>query len=84
MSTPTKSPLTKRLPRHRLWLAGVGVAGIAMIAGWMMLDTNPGNALMRPPVLYTPYYPPPAYYPYYSPAPVAPPPQGPPPESPPP
>ena len=51
MSTPTKSSLTKRLPRHRLWFAGAGVAGIAMVAGWMMLNTNPGNALMRPPAL---------------------------------
>jgi len=51
MSTPTKSSLTKRLPRHRLWFAGAGVAGIAMVTGWMMLDTNPGNALMRPPAL---------------------------------
>lgn len=48
MSTPTKPSLTKRLPRHRLWFAGVGVVGIAMVAGWMMLNTNPGNALMRP------------------------------------
>ena len=48
MSTPTKSPLSKRLPRHRLWFAGVGVVGIGMVAGWMMLNTNPGNALMRP------------------------------------
>jgi len=51
MSTPTKSSLTKRLPRHRLWFAGAGVAGIAVVAGWMMLNTNPGNALMRPPAL---------------------------------
>lgn len=48
MSTPTKPSLTKRLPRHRLWFAGVGVVGLAMVAGWMMLNTNPGNALMRP------------------------------------
>jgi cobalt-zinc-cadmium efflux system membrane fusion protein len=51
MSTPTKSSLIARLPRHRLWFAGAGVAGIAMVAGWMMLNTNPGNALMRPPAL---------------------------------
>ena len=51
MSTPSKSSLTKRLPRHRLWFAGAGVAGIAVVAGWMMLNTNPGNALMRPPAL---------------------------------
>ena len=51
MSTPTKSSLTARLPRHRLWFAGAGVAGIAMVGGWMMLNTNPGNALMRPPAL---------------------------------
>ena len=51
MSTPTKSSLTTRLPRHRLWFAGAGVAGIAVVAGWMMLNTNPGNALMRPPAL---------------------------------
>src|SRR4029450_3457091 len=51
MSTSTKSSLTKRLPRHRLWFAGAGVAGIAVVAGWMMLNTNPGNALMRPPTL---------------------------------
>jgi cobalt-zinc-cadmium efflux system membrane fusion protein len=51
MSTPTKSSLTKRLPRHRLWFAGAGVAGIAMVSGWMMLNTNPGNALMRPPAV---------------------------------
>lgn len=51
MSTPTNSPLTRRLPRQRLWFAGVGVAGIAMVGGWMMLNTNPGNALMRPPAV---------------------------------
>ena len=51
MSTASKSSLTKRLPRHRLWFAGAGVAGIAVVAGWMMLNTNPGNALMRPPAL---------------------------------
>ena len=51
MSTPTKSPLPKRLPRHRLWFAGAGVVAIAMVAGWMMLDTSPGNALMRPPAV---------------------------------
>jgi len=51
MSTPTKSPVTKRMPRHRLWFAGAGVVGIAMVGGWMMLNTNPGNALMRPPAL---------------------------------
>jgi cobalt-zinc-cadmium efflux system membrane fusion protein len=53
MSTPTKSPLTKRLPRHRLWFAGAGagVAAIVVVAGWMMLNTNPGNALMRPPAV---------------------------------
>jgi len=51
MSTPTDSPLTKRLPRHRLWFAGAGVVGIAMVGGWMMLNTNPGNALMRPAAL---------------------------------
>ena len=49
MSTPTKSSLTMRLPRHRLWFAGAGILGVAMVTGWMMLDTNPGNALMRPP-----------------------------------
>ena len=48
MSTQSKPSLTKRLPRHRLWFAGVGVVGIAMVSGWMMLNTNPGNALMRP------------------------------------
>ena len=54
MSTPIKSSLITRLPRPRLWFAGAGVAGIAGIAvaaGWMMLNTNPGNALMRPPAL---------------------------------
>ena len=51
MSTPTSSSPTKRLPRHRLWFAGVGVAGIAMVGGWMMLNTNPGNALVRPPAV---------------------------------
>src|SRR5436190_1695114 len=48
MSTPSKSSLTKRLPRHRLWFAGAGAAAIAVVAGWMMLNTNPGNALMLP------------------------------------
>ncbi len=50
MSTPiTSSP--KRLPLGRLWFAAVGVAGIAVVAGWMMLNTTPGNALMRPSTL---------------------------------
>ena len=53
MSTPIKSSLVTRLRRPRLWFAGVDVAiaGIAVVAGWMMLDTNPGNALMRPPAM---------------------------------
>ncbi len=51
MSTPAKSSLSKRLPRHRLWFAGAGVASIAVVAGWMMLNTNPGNALMRTPAV---------------------------------
>jgi cobalt-zinc-cadmium efflux system membrane fusion protein len=49
MSTPTKSSLVTRLPRHRLWFAGAGMAGIAVVGGWLMLNTNPGNALMPPP-----------------------------------
>lgn len=51
MSTPTTSSLTKRLPRPRWWFAGAGLAGLAMVGGWMMLNTNPGNALMRPPAV---------------------------------
>jgi cobalt-zinc-cadmium efflux system membrane fusion protein len=47
MSPSLKPSLVARL-RHRLWFAGIGVAGIAAAAFWM-LDTAPGNALMRPP-----------------------------------
>src|SRR5262245_25928677 len=38
----------KRPPRYRLLLAGAGIAGVVVVAGWM-LYTPPGNALARPP-----------------------------------
>jgi len=49
MDTPQKPSLAARLPRRRLWLAGAAVTGVAVAAAWM-LDTAPGNALVRPPV----------------------------------
>lgn len=47
MSRPTAPPAVKRLPRNRLWFAGVGLVGAAIVAGWMFY-TPAGNALMRP------------------------------------
>ena len=47
MSHPTVPSASKRLPRHRLWFAGVGFVGVAIVAGWIFY-TPAGNALMRP------------------------------------
>ena len=51
MSTPTRSSLTARLRATVCGLPARAWLGIAMVGGWMMLNTNPGNALMRPPAL---------------------------------
>ena len=49
MSIQTNPPRVARLPRYRLWLAGVGIAAVAAAtAAWILIDTAPGNALMRP------------------------------------
>jgi cobalt-zinc-cadmium efflux system membrane fusion protein len=47
MSRSTVPSASKRLPRHRLWFAGVGIVGAAIVAGWIFY-TPAGNALMRP------------------------------------
>ncbi|MBL6618281.1 MAG: efflux RND transporter periplasmic adaptor subunit, partial [Reyranella sp.] len=38
--------VVKRLPRHRLWLVGVGLVGLGIVAGWIFY-TPDGNALVR-------------------------------------
>ena len=43
-----KTPLRSARPRYRLWIAGVGGVVVIAAAVWTMLDTAPGNALMRP------------------------------------
>jgi cobalt-zinc-cadmium efflux system membrane fusion protein len=49
MNTSTNPLRAARLPRYRLWFAGAGIAAIgAVVAAWLLLDTAPGNALMRP------------------------------------
>ncbi len=47
MSRPTAPPAVKHPPRYRLWFAGLGVVGAAIVAGWIFY-TPAGNALMRP------------------------------------
>src|SRR5262245_32590248 len=48
MNTP-KTPSHPVRPRYRLWFAGAGAVVVVVAAAWTMLDTAPGNALMRPP-----------------------------------
>jgi cobalt-zinc-cadmium efflux system membrane fusion protein len=47
MSRPSAPPAVKRLPRNRLWFAGLAVVGAAIVAGWIFY-TPDGNALVRP------------------------------------
>jgi cobalt-zinc-cadmium efflux system membrane fusion protein len=45
----SRSPQIIRQRRNRLWLAGGGVAAVAVaIAGFWMIDSVPGNAVARP------------------------------------
>jgi membrane fusion protein, heavy metal efflux system len=46
MSEPATPSVVKRLPRHRLWLVGVGLVGLGIVAGWIFY-TPDGNALVR-------------------------------------
>lgn len=46
MSRPTVPSANKRLPRHRLWFAAVGIAGVTIIAGWIFY-TPDSNAPVR-------------------------------------
>jgi cobalt-zinc-cadmium efflux system membrane fusion protein len=49
MKTEAQSTSTTRLPRHRLWLAAGGVAAVAaVVTGFWMINTGPGNAVARP------------------------------------
>ena len=49
MKTEAPSTSTTRLRRNRLWLAGGGaVAAAAIVAGFWVLNSGPGNAVARP------------------------------------
>ena len=49
MKTEATSTSTTRLRRNRLWLAGGGVAaGAAIVAGFWVVNSGPGNAVARP------------------------------------
>ena len=49
MKTEAPSTSTTRLRRNRLWLAGGGVAAAAaIVAGFWVMNSGPGNAVARP------------------------------------
>ncbi len=49
MKTEAPSTSTTRLRRNRLWLAGGGVvAAVAIVAGFWVMNSGPGNAVARP------------------------------------
>jgi len=49
MKTEATSTSTTRLRRNRLWLAGGGVAAVAaIVAGFWVVNSGPGNAVARP------------------------------------
>ncbi|HTE37206.1 MAG TPA: efflux RND transporter periplasmic adaptor subunit [Reyranella sp.] len=48
MKTEAPSTSTTRLRRNRLWLAGGVVAAAAIVAGFWVMNSGPGNAVARP------------------------------------
>jgi cobalt-zinc-cadmium efflux system membrane fusion protein len=49
MKTEAPSTSTVRLRRNRLWLAGGGAAAVAaIVAGFWLMNSGPGNAVARP------------------------------------
>ena len=48
MKTEAPSTSTTRLRRNRLWLAGGVVAAPAIVAGFWVMNSGPGNAVARP------------------------------------